>query len=261
MVVSEYLNRTLQNPSYSLRDLVNRELRQARDVLGDGAEALVRDWWIDCAADALNAGVGFCRKIVFPNADDFPSVAAEGAGYIFVSCQIFCEFGAPEVAVVDGEIGMFWTAVPEASIDEDDDAFPAEGEVGFSKKGKMPAPASDPVSTQEFCECEFSVFVAAPADFRHDLRSLGLGEDVRHRFIRRGRWLYGDDLDQLESESTRTVGMALMCYYTKFTQINEVAVMLVPVKQMYFGAVVACIRHPVLGVMVVWPFPTQSVSR
>jgi hypothetical protein len=88
-------------------------------------------------------------QLVLPNAYDAPTVPAERAGHDTVANLIVRQLFLPEGAVARRHVGMFWTAVPEATIHENSDALPPESEVRSADKGCVTTPASDAFGAEQ----------------------------------------------------------------------------------------------------------------
>jgi hypothetical protein len=69
-------------------------------------------------------------EVVFPDSQNVPAEAAEGAVDETVAGAVGVEFFAPEGAVVGGQVGVFFAGVPETAVHEKGDAGGAEHEVG-----------------------------------------------------------------------------------------------------------------------------------
>lgn len=67
---------------------------------------------------------------------------------------------------------MSGTAVPEASVNENDDPLLVEYEIRFPEERLIATPAGDVLAAQELHQCDFRVLVAAPANPRHYFRPL-----------------------------------------------------------------------------------------
>ena len=70
--------------------------------------------------------------------------------------------------------------MPEATVHEDRDPLLAEYEIGLPKDRGMPPPAGDAVLSKNRSKSQFGALVGLASDTGHDLRPLGLGEDIAH---------------------------------------------------------------------------------
>ena len=62
---------------------------------------------------------------------------------------------------------MPWTTMPETAIHKNRQTFPLKGKVRPANDILVPAPASDFVHAQQFCQHQFSIFVATGPNPRH----------------------------------------------------------------------------------------------
>lgn len=117
---------------------------------------------------------------MFPDAEDAPAAFAEFPVYTAVAGFVGSELLLPERPIIPWRIAVLRAAVPKAPVHKDGDALLGENEVGLAKDGLMTAPAGDVVLTEQLYQGELGILIATAADARHDLGSLGLGEDVGH---------------------------------------------------------------------------------
>ena len=129
---------------------------------------------------AKEAGLVFAGEFVFPNPKDGPSGFAQGANDEEVAFFVGGKFAPPEGAIVHGQIGMLRTSVPETAVHEQREPHTPENEIWFAEHGLMAPPAGDAVAPHNIRQCDFCLFVAAPANARHDFGTFLFGEDVRH---------------------------------------------------------------------------------
>ena len=117
---------------------------------------------------------------MFPNSEHTPAAPAEFASYQAIPCAVARELGVPKGSVGLGPGVAAWAAVTEAAVHEQCDSRLPEHEVRLAENGLVPTPAGDPMRSENPDESEFRLLVATPPDVRHDLRTLSLGEKVRH---------------------------------------------------------------------------------
>jgi hypothetical protein len=108
-------------------------------------------------------------QVVFPNSQDVPAVFSEGACDKPIPCHVGRQFLFPEWPVVHWQVGMPWASMPEAAVNENNDALPAKGEVRFSKMLLSTTPAGDVMGPEKFCKGKLGVLVAMSANTGHDL--------------------------------------------------------------------------------------------
>ena len=96
---------------------------------------------------------------MLPNAEDSVAAIAQSKGHGAVAGAVSVDFGIPVFAVRAGAAVAAGAAVPEAAIDEQDEAFSAEDEIRFSGHGQMSAPAVDAGGAKDGNEAEFGGFV------------------------------------------------------------------------------------------------------
>ena len=89
----------------------------------------------------MEAGGGGFPEGVLPDADDFPSPAAELAGDAFIAGHVVFALFVPELPVGFWARVALGAAVPKTSVDEDGDLLLGKGKVGLSGQRKMPSPA------------------------------------------------------------------------------------------------------------------------
>lgn len=102
-----------------------RPSRALREVISRGS---------DCSKDAAEGGLGMLFEGTFPDAEDPPAGALEGAVHEFVPLQVDGKFALPKGAVVFGIGGVSGAAMPEAAVHEDGEFEPGEDEVGTDGK-------------------------------------------------------------------------------------------------------------------------------
>ena len=122
----------------------------------------------------------FASEFVFPNAEDAPAAAAQGAIDEQVALTIAPEFFTPEKGVAGGAAAMSRAAMPETTIHKEGHALSAENEVRFAEERLVPPPAGDAVGAEPLDHHEFRVAVAVRADAGHHGGTFGFGEDVGH---------------------------------------------------------------------------------
>ena len=77
------------------------------------------------------AGFAFTGQLMFPDAEDAPAEAAQGAGDEAVAGAVGGDLFPPEGGVCFRRRGVEGAAGSEAAVDEDGEAVRAEDEVGF----------------------------------------------------------------------------------------------------------------------------------
>ncbi len=97
----------------------------------------------NCSADAVGTGLRKFLEGVLPDADDFPSLAAELSVHAFVAGHVVLTLFIPEGAVGFRAAVALGASVPEASVDEDSDLLFGKRKVGLSGQRKMPSPAGE----------------------------------------------------------------------------------------------------------------------
>jgi hypothetical protein len=130
--------------------------------------------------DFFYAAVSVFSQVVFPNTKDPPALLAKRFGYQAIPKQVCRELSFPEWPIVYWQLGMLGASMPETAIDENDDTFPAKGEIRLAKMLLAAAPAADAMRPKKFCKGKFRVLVAVAANAGHDLGPFRFGEDVRH---------------------------------------------------------------------------------
>jgi hypothetical protein len=131
--------------------------------------------WVQCIRDAKDqASLDLRAEHVLPDAQDSPSPGPKCLSNQPVTGPIGGQFSSPECRVGLGFPAVAWASMPEAAVDENGNAFLSEHKVGFAEQALMPAPAGDPVATENGYECNFGRLVAFAADAGHDLGPLGL---------------------------------------------------------------------------------------
>lgn len=68
---------------------------------------------------------------------------------------------------------MFRTAVPETAVHKYGDTCLTENKIRLAKDFLIPPPAGDSVASKEPYQGEFRILVAASANPRHDIGTLG----------------------------------------------------------------------------------------
>ena len=138
--------------------------------------------------------VGGLPQGVFPEAQDAPAGAAQGAVNQTIAGLVAGDFASPEGGVAFWFCAVLGASVPEAAVHEDCKAGLPEHKVrtdGENEDGgsrmedwkpelEMAAPAGDVVAAEELGQDQLGVLVPARAYPGHHLRPLRLGEDVRH---------------------------------------------------------------------------------
>jgi hypothetical protein len=70
--------------------------------------------------------------------------------------------------------------MPETPIDKDGQPELQKYKIRFAKNRLAASPPGDAVMAEDADQGQFGLLVSVPTDARHDVRSLGFGEDVRH---------------------------------------------------------------------------------
>lgn len=78
---------------------------------------------------------------MFPDAENAPAGAAEGAGDEFVAGLIAGYLGLPELRVGLGLGGVDRAGVPETTVHEDGESEHGENEIGFAEDRGLASPA------------------------------------------------------------------------------------------------------------------------
>ncbi len=107
------------------------------------------------------------RKFTFPNPDDAPACLAQGAVYQPVAGFVPKYFCPPICPSGFGYMATLGTAVPETSIHKDCQTHLPKYKIGFAEQRLIATPAVDAMSPEQFCQCQFCIFVAATANPRH----------------------------------------------------------------------------------------------
>lgn len=78
-----------------------------------------------------------CGDVVFPHTNDTPSAATEKGGDAAITLAVAADFWRPVGSIRLGgvAVGATRTAVPEATVDEDNEAHISENEVGLAREG------------------------------------------------------------------------------------------------------------------------------
>lgn len=75
---------------------------------------------------------------------------------------------------------MLGTAVPETTVDKHRQPLRAENKIRLAKERLVAPPAGDPVRPEDRNHPQLRGLVPFPTNVRHHLRTLRLGENVRH---------------------------------------------------------------------------------
>jgi hypothetical protein len=143
------------------------------DVYSDNPNTVgASDAWTEGAVDACEAGGGGFLERVLPDADDFPSLAAELAVDTFVAGHVLLALSIPECAV-GFRAGIAPRApVPKTSINENSNLHFRKSKVGLSKQRQMSSPSRDLAALQEGQQRLLGLLVALPPNEGHDLGAL-----------------------------------------------------------------------------------------
>jgi hypothetical protein len=107
---------------------------------------------LQSSLDSAKAYVPSFGEVVFPDADDSPTVFPQRSIYQTVSGLVCSEFLLPESAVGRRGGGMFRAGVPETAVHEDNQARFPKDEIRFAEDSLISPPAGDAVRTQQFCQ-------------------------------------------------------------------------------------------------------------
>jgi len=66
---------------------------------------------------------------VFPNSQDFPAGCLQRCGRSCVTAHIPSQLLRPKLHVGNGDVEMFWTSMPETSVDKNHDSLMTKHEV------------------------------------------------------------------------------------------------------------------------------------
>ena len=144
-------------------------------------------------------------QLVFPNTEDTPPCPAQGLVHKPVTGLVAGKFLLPKRTVAGGLRAMLGTIMPEAAIHKNREPRLPENKIrpntktgravlprrrdiwaaqqrGPTSNLNVPPPAGNFVPTQQFCQRQFRVLVPAPANPRHHLRPLRLGENITSLF-------------------------------------------------------------------------------
>ena len=93
---------------------------------------------------------------VFPDSQYPPASSLEFVVCIAIPSPVPSDLKLPIFAVPLRHAQMPWTAVPEATVNEDGETLAAEHKVRLSRKSLMAAPAGDSVAPENGDQFEFS---------------------------------------------------------------------------------------------------------
>ena len=85
---------------------------------------------------------------------------AQGPGHETISGGVGGKFLFPKRTIVDWQVGMFGTSMPETTIHKDNDTLAGKGEIRFPKMALAATPAGDAMHPEKFGKRKFSVLVA-----------------------------------------------------------------------------------------------------
>ena len=120
------------------------------------------------------------RKIMSPNPIYSPTPAPERAVNQTVAVLIRRKLFIPIRTIGLGLRSVLRATVPETSIHKHRELEFWKNEIRFAEHRVIASPAGDTVAPQQFCQHNFRLFVPAPPNPAHHLRSFPLCEDVRH---------------------------------------------------------------------------------
>ena len=123
------------------------------------------------------------RQLVFPNPHHAPPAGAEGAGDETVAGLVGGNFLPPKRRVGLRLRAVNRTAVPEATVNEDDEFVRGENKIWFAEQRLTPSPACDAVRAQQSDEAKLGAAISVRANGRHHSGTLSFREDVGHRAI------------------------------------------------------------------------------
>jgi hypothetical protein len=130
------------------------------------------------AFDLVRRGAG---QFVLPDAENQPGIGHQGLGVATIPSAIGGELRLPPVGVGFGGDSVLGAAVPEASIDKDRDAGPAENHIGPAGQAANVDPEAQTAAVQ----------LAAQRDLRRGPGGTQGGHETTHRRARRGRPVRG----------------------------------------------------------------------
>lgn len=89
---------------------------------------------------------------MFPDSDHFPAELSKSNIGVLISCPIGLELRPPEFSVRFGQDRMFWTQMPETTVDENSDSSLREGDINAAPaiERSMPMNSVPESSTMEF---------------------------------------------------------------------------------------------------------------
>jgi len=123
-------------------------------------------------------------KFMLPDPQHEPAAGLERAADETVAFAVAFQLRFPELPILHRHSAVRSAGVPEAAIDEDGELESGEYKVRFAENRLAAPPSGDPMAAEEGDHGHFRSAVSAAADFRHDLRTLGFREHVRHGRVR-----------------------------------------------------------------------------
>jgi hypothetical protein len=116
-----------------------------------------------------------------PHTKNAPTGLAQSAIGQAVSRSVSGDFVFPIRPIVVRHPKMPAAAVPEASVNEDSEAFAAKDEIRASWQRLVSPPASNPVCAENCDQFQLSACVSFRADCSHYPRAFFSGENVCHK--------------------------------------------------------------------------------
>lgn len=117
---------------------------------------------------------------MFPDPQHPPARATQRPRHQSIASPICRQLPLPERPIVLRLRRVLGTAMPETAVHEHCELEFGKDEIRLSKERLIAPPTGDVVQSKKFRQRQFRILVPTPANPGHDLRSLRLGEDVRH---------------------------------------------------------------------------------
>lgn len=109
---------------------------------------------------------------MLPDADDFPSVPLELPAHSAVPKSVCRNLLVPELSICLWTLIARRTTVPEAAVDENNEAMARKRKVRLTRQAHMTPPAGDRKTLQSADQSSLRRSVALAGYLRHDERSL-----------------------------------------------------------------------------------------
>lgn len=130
------------------------------------------------SADTARLVVAFER--VMPDAEDSPTPRTQRPRHEPVPRDVACYFCTPKSPVAARALAVRRAAVPETTVHEHGETQLGKNEVRFAKKRVAPSPTGDSFFAKQCHEAEFGAEIALAPHPRHQLRTLGLRQEICH---------------------------------------------------------------------------------